>query len=69
MKNPATMQGLIYMVLAVVFVYFAISQVNTNGWTILTYMMIAMATVNLVTGVKFVSLGLTKKKNDDGPPQ
>ncbi|MBC2304628.1 YdiK family protein [Listeria booriae] len=62
MKNPALMQGLIYLVLAVVFVYFAISQVNLNGWTIMTYLMIAMATVNFVTGLKFVLLGLTTKK-------
>nr|WP_241434202.1 hypothetical protein [Listeria riparia] len=28
----------------------------------MTYLMIAMATVNFVTGLKFVSLGLTTKK-------
>ncbi|WP_430536136.1 YdiK family protein [Listeria rocourtiae] len=62
MKNPLAMQGLIYLVLAVVFVYFAISQVNMNGWTVMTYLMIAMATVNTVTGIRFVTVGLMKKK-------
>ncbi|EUJ43209.1 YdiK family protein [Paenilisteria rocourtiae] len=62
MRNPLAMQGLIYLVLAVVFVYFAISQVNMNGWTIMTYLMMAMATVNTVTGIKFVTVGLMKKK-------
>ncbi|EUJ25199.1 hypothetical protein BMT55_15045 [Listeria newyorkensis] len=62
MKNPLAMQGLIYLVLAIVFTYFAISQVNASGWTIMTYLMIAMATVNFVTGIKFVAIGLTKKK-------
>ncbi|MBC1475553.1 YdiK family protein [Listeria grandensis] len=62
MKNPLAMQGLIYLVLAIVFTYFAISQVNMSGWTFMTFLMIAMATVNLVTGIKFVLVGLTKKK-------
>ncbi|MBC1435782.1 YdiK family protein [Listeria rocourtiae] len=62
MRNPLAMQGLIYLVLAVVFVYFAISQVNMNGWTVMTYLMMAMATVNTVTGIRFVTVGLMKKK-------
>ncbi|AQY51792.1 hypothetical protein PWEIH_00895 [Listeria weihenstephanensis FSL R9-0317] len=62
MNKPLSLQGLIYLVLAVVFVYFAVNQVNNNGWTILTYLMIAMSTVNFVTGIKFISIGLSKKK-------
>lgn len=60
--NKSIFQGLLYIVLGIVFVLFAVEQVNDSGWTILAYVIMAMAAIDFVTGARFIFIGLFKRK-------
>ncbi|WP_099222416.1 YdiK family protein [Listeria costaricensis] len=62
-KNSALLQGLLYIILGIVFVYFAVIQVDENGWGVFAYVIIAMATIDFVTGFRFIFVGLREKMN------
>ncbi|MHC5251397.1 YdiK family protein [Listeria kieliensis] len=65
MNRRYLMQGLLYFILGIVFVYFAIQQVNTGGWGVFAYIIMAMAAIDFVTAIRFIFQGLRGK----GHPQ
>ncbi|WP_088810966.1 MULTISPECIES: YdiK family protein [Listeria] len=64
MNRRFLLQGLLYIILGIVFVYFAIQQVNTSGWGFFAYVIAGMAAVDFVTGARFIIQGFKK----DVPP-
>ncbi len=60
MNRRFLLQGLLYIILGIVFVYFAIQQVNLNGWGFFAYVIAGMAAVDFVTGARFIIQGFKK---------
>ncbi|EUJ32042.1 hypothetical protein MFLO_07642 [Listeria floridensis FSL S10-1187] len=55
-------QGLLYFILGIVFVFFAIQEVNRSGWGIFAYIIIAMAAIDFVTAFRMFYQGLRKNQ-------
>lgn len=62
MRSPLS-TGIIYLILGVIFTFFAVQQVNLNGWNFLTYTMILLATIDFGAAFRFLSLHFKKKKD------
>lgn len=60
--NRPIIQGLLYIILGVVFVIFAIQQVDDSGWNFLAYIIMAMAAIDFVTGARFILMGISNRK-------
>lgn len=54
--------GIVYCLLGVLFTYFAIQQVNSNGWGFFTYMLIFLATIDFASGIRLLLLHFKIKK-------
>ncbi|MGE8207113.1 YdiK family protein [Heyndrickxia sp. NPDC080065] len=48
--------GVIYCLLGTLFTYFAIQQVNSNGWSFFAYMLIFLATIDYGSGFRLILL-------------
>ncbi|MGD7045875.1 YdiK family protein [Jeotgalibacillus proteolyticus] len=64
MRKPLT-HGIIYMLLGVVFTYFAINTVNSEGWGFFAYLLILFATYDIGAGIRLIALHFRIKKHLD----
>ncbi|MBM7588230.1 hypothetical protein JOC86_004827 [Bacillus pakistanensis] len=63
MRRSPLFSGLIYMILGVLFTYFAIQNVNNQGWGFFSYLLVLLATLDFGSGLRMVNLHFKIKKN------
>ncbi len=63
MRRSPLVSGVIYLLLGVLFTYFAVQNVqNDEGWGFFTYMLIFLATLDFGSGLRMVMLHFKIKK-------
>ncbi|MBV7509323.1 YdiK family protein [Bacillus sp. sid0103] len=54
MRRSPLFSGLIYFLLGALFTYFAIDNVQSNGWGFFSYLLILLATFDFGSGLKMI---------------
>ena len=54
MRRSPLFSGLIYILLGGLFVYFAIDDVQANGWGFFSYLLVILATFDVGSGIKMI---------------
>ncbi|SFB26275.1 MULTISPECIES: YdiK family protein [unclassified Bacillus (in: firmicutes)] len=54
MRQTPLFSGIIYVFLGILFTYFAIQNVNEDGWGLFSYLLVALATFDLGTGIRAI---------------
>ena len=62
MRRSPLFSGVIYLLLGVLFTYFAIGNVQDDGWGFFTYMLIFLATLDFGSGIRMIMLHFKIKK-------
>ncbi|CAN7579448.1 MULTISPECIES: YdiK family protein [Bacillaceae] len=63
MRRSPLFSGVIYLLLGVLFTYFAVQNVqNDEGWGFFTYMLIFLATLDFGSGLRMIMLHFKIKK-------
>ncbi|BCB02117.1 YdiK family protein [Bacillus sp. KH172YL63] len=63
MRRSPLFSGVIYLLLGVLFTYFAVQNVqNDEGWGFFTYMLIFLATLDFGSGLRMIMLHVKIKK-------
>jgi len=52
MRRSPVFSGFIYILLGCLFTYFAVQDVNENGWGFFSYMLVFLATFDFGSGIK-----------------
>ncbi|AZU60089.1 YdiK family protein [Neobacillus mesonae] len=55
MRRSPLFSGFIYFVLGALFTYFAIDEVQQNGWGFLSYLLVILATFDFGAGFKMIA--------------
>ncbi|KIL50595.1 YdiK family protein [Jeotgalibacillus soli] len=61
MRSPL-MYGGFYIVLGILFTFFAIQSVNTSGWGFWAYLLILLATFDIGSGIRLIGIHFKIKK-------
>jgi hypothetical protein len=56
MRQSPIFSGLLYLLLGVLFTYFAINNVKEEGWGFFSYLLIILATFDLGAGLKMIAI-------------
>jgi hypothetical protein len=62
MRQTPLVSGFLYLLLAVLFTYFAIKNVQEDGWGFFSYLLIILATFDLGSGLKMIAMHFKIKK-------
>ncbi|MCA1066587.1 MULTISPECIES: YdiK family protein [Rossellomorea] len=62
MRRSPLFSGVIYLLLGVLFTYFAVQNVQDDGWGFFTYMLVFLATLDFGSGLRMVMLHFKIKK-------
>ena len=54
MRRSPLLSGLIYFILGALFTYFAINDVQNNGWGFFSYLLVILATFDFGSGLKMI---------------
>ncbi|WP_423800417.1 YdiK family protein [Neobacillus sp. SAB-20_R2A] len=54
MRRSPLFSGLIYLILGVLFTYFAIDDVQNNGWGFFSYLLVILATFDFGSALKMI---------------
>lgn len=54
MKRSPLFSGIIYLILGLLFTYFAVQNVNHQGWGFLSYLLVIIATFDLGSGIRMI---------------
>lgn len=54
MRQSPLFSGIIYIVLGLLFTYFAVQNVNEDGWGFFSYLLVLLATFDLGSGIRMV---------------
>ncbi|WP_409252642.1 YdiK family protein [Bacillus sp. SCS-153A] len=65
MRRSPLFSGILYILLGVLFTYFAIRNVNDHGWGFFSYLMVLLATLDFVSGFRMVAMHFKIKKHMD----
>jgi hypothetical protein len=55
MRRSPLFSGLIYLLLGGLFTYFAVNDVQTNGWGFFSYLLVILAAFDIGSGVKMIA--------------
>jgi hypothetical protein len=64
MKRSPLFSGFIYLVLGALFTYFALDDVEKNGWGFFSYLLVLLATFDLGSGLKMIVFHFRNKDKD-----
>ncbi|MHC0039330.1 YdiK family protein [Pseudoneobacillus sp. C159] len=56
MRQTPIFSGFLYLLLGVLFTYFAINNVKEEGWGFFSYLLIILATFDLGAGLKMIAI-------------
>ncbi|MFI8578235.1 MULTISPECIES: YdiK family protein [Rossellomorea] len=62
MRRSPLFSGVIYLLLGVLFTYFAVQNVQDDGWGFFAYMLVFLATLDFGSGLRMVLLHFKIKK-------
>jgi hypothetical protein len=62
MRQTPLVSGFLYLLLAVLFTYFAIKNVQEDGWGFFSYLLIILATFDFGSGLKMIAMHFKIKK-------
>jgi hypothetical protein len=65
MRQTPLVSGFLYLLLAVLFTYFAIKNVQEDGWGFFSYLLIILATFDLGSGLKMIAIHFKMKKTNN----
>ncbi|CAG9610332.1 YdiK family protein [Pseudoneobacillus rhizosphaerae] len=65
MRQTPLVSGFLYLILAVLFTYFAIKNVQEDGWGFFSYLLIILATFDLGSGLKMIAIHYKMKKTNN----
>jgi hypothetical protein len=65
MRQTPLVSGFLYLLLAVLFTYFAIKNVQEDGWGFFSYLLIILATFDLGSGLKMMAIHFKMKKTNN----
>jgi hypothetical protein len=65
MRQTPLVSGFLYLILAVLFTYFAIKNVQEDGWGFFSYLLIILATFDLGSGLKMIAIHFKMKKTNN----
>lgn len=54
MRRSPMFSGLIYLLLGGLFTYFAVQDVNENGWGFFSYLLVILATFDFGSGIRII---------------
>ncbi|WP_210367900.1 YdiK family protein [Bacillus sp. REN3] len=54
MRQSPLFSGIVYILLGVLFTYFAIQNVNQTGWGLFSYLLVILATFDFGSGIRMV---------------
>jgi len=60
--SPLT-AGILYSLIGCLFIFLAINSVSKEGWTFFTGLIVAFATMNIGSGIRFIAFHFKWKKN------
>ncbi|MGF2614292.1 DUF4305 domain-containing protein [Rossellomorea vietnamensis] len=63
MRRSPLFSGILYILLGVLFTYFAVINVNDNGWGFFAYLMVLLATLDFGSGIRMVAMHFKIKKH------
>ncbi|RHW31514.1 DUF4305 domain-containing protein [Neobacillus notoginsengisoli] len=63
MRQSPLFSGIIYLLLGVLFTYFAIGNVRTEGWGFFSYLLVILATFDLGAGIRMISFHFKIKRS------
>ncbi|GIO28120.1 YdiK family protein [Ornithinibacillus bavariensis] len=66
MRFTARTMALIYFAMAIVFIYFAVRYADETVWNFLTIFLAVIATLDIVTGIRYLRLHYKLKKIKKG---
>jgi len=62
MRQSPLGSGILYLLLAALFTYFAIQNVQEGGWDFFSYLLVILATFDLGSGLKMIAFHFKIKK-------
>ncbi|MGG5254750.1 YdiK family protein [Neobacillus sp. SM06] len=62
MRQSPLFSGFVYLLLGALFTYFAIQDVQQNGWGFFAYLLVILATFDLGSGLKIILFSFAKNK-------
>lgn len=62
MRRSAMFTGIIHIALAILLTYFAVNNVNMNGWDIFSIILVLLATFDFGTGLRLMALHFKLRK-------
>lgn len=62
MRRSPLFSAIIYILLACLFTYFAIDNVNKNGWDIFSIILVLLATFDFGSGFRLIAIHFKVKK-------
>ncbi|MEH7336288.1 YdiK family protein [Neobacillus drentensis] len=65
MRRSPLISGLIYFLLGSLFTYFAIDDVQSNGWGFFSYLLVVLATFDFGSGLKMITIHFKYKNKVD----
>jgi hypothetical protein len=63
MRQSPLGSGILYLLLGVLFTYFAIQNVQEDGWGFFSYLLVILATFDLGAGLKMIAMHVKIKKS------
>ncbi|CAM4116168.1 YdiK family protein [Mesobacillus thioparans] len=54
MKQSPMFSGIVYILLGILFTYFAIQNVNDSGWGFFSYLLVLLATFDFGSGIRMI---------------
>lgn len=69
MRRSPLGAGIIYMVLGGLFAFFAIQNVNQDGWGLFSYLLVILATFDFGSGLKMIGFHFMAKKRENQNPK
>ncbi|MDN3019440.1 YdiK family protein [Paenibacillus sp. BSR1-1] len=65
MRRSPLISGLIYFLLGSLFTYFAVDDVQSNGWGFFSYLLVVLATFDFGSGIKMITFHFKYKNKVD----
>lgn len=62
MRQSPFFSGLVYLFLGALFTYFAVQDVQQNGWGFFSYLLVILATFDIGSGIKLMLINMLSKK-------
>ena len=62
MRTSPLLSGFVYLLLGALFTYFAVQDVQQNGWGFFAYLLVILATFDLGSGLKIIIFSISKNK-------